>query len=149
MKLKAQMNINYVLRFLFFVAHSLCLSCQLFLWLRGGILRTVLVLVSLKFIVLQEQRKDQTPSPKITFTGKKVFLFEACYFDLSLCLFKAMTWPCCTGFCTSSFSVVLLSICFSLFGCLPLQDRQTVQHKSDWQCITAAMCFSFTHTYDV
>lgn len=76
--------INYVLRFLFFVAHSLCLSCQLFLWLRGGILRTVLVLVSLKFIVLQEQRKDQTPSPKITFTGKKVFLFEACYFDLSV-----------------------------------------------------------------
>lgn len=63
MKLKAQMTIiNYVLRFLFFVAHSLCLSCQLFLWLRGGILRTVLVLVSLKFIVLQEQRKDQTPS---------------------------------------------------------------------------------------
>lgn len=54
-------------------------------------MRTVLVLVSLKFIVLQEQRKDQTPSPKITFTGKKVFLFEACDFDLSLCLFKAMT----------------------------------------------------------
>lgn len=92
MKLKAQMTIiNYVLRFLFFVAHSLCLSCQLFLWLRGGILRTVLVLVSLKFIVLQEQRKDQTPSPQITFMGKKVFLFEACDFDLSLCLFKAMT----------------------------------------------------------
>lgn len=32
---------------------------------------SLLVLVSLKFIVLQEQRKDQTPSPKIIFTGKK------------------------------------------------------------------------------
>lgn len=77
MKLKAQMTIiNYVLRFLFFVAHSLCLSCQLFLQLRGGILCTVLVLVSLKFIVLQEQRKDQTPSPKIIFTGKMCFCLK-------------------------------------------------------------------------
>lgn len=43
--------------------------------------------------------------------------------------------------------VELVSISLPLFGRLSLQDHQTVQHKSDWQCITAAMCFSFTQRY--
>lgn len=79
-------------------------------------------------------------------------LFDAHYFHLCfLCLLKARTLSCCTGFCTSGFSlrVVFLSTSFSLFGLLPFQDHQTVQHKSDWQCITIAMCFSFIQSYCV
>lgn len=38
--------------------------------------------------------------------------------------------------------VALIYFSFFSLGCLPLQDNQTPQHKSDWQFITAAMFLS-------
>lgn len=62
----------------------------------------------------------------------------------SPCLLNARTLSCCTGVCASSLGlrVALICVSFSLLGCLPLQDHQTLQHKSDWQCITAAIFLS-------
>lgn len=102
--------------------------------------------------LLREQRIGQHQQTNVSLYIKMLShcsLFDAQYFlVVPLCLLNARTLSCCTGVCTSSLGLMVALICFSfsLLGCLPLQDHQTLQHKSDWQCITAAIFLSHRDT---